>query len=77
MKFNFAQRIFFITGIVFNCIFTQAQTKSAQHSEALADSKGFEVGVSEERRGKLCIIRPLEFQMQKQNESFKKTIFSD
>jgi CubicO group peptidase (beta-lactamase class C family) len=53
MKFNFAQRIFFITGIVFNCIFTQAQTKSAQHSEALADSKGFEVGVSEERLARI------------------------
>jgi CubicO group peptidase (beta-lactamase class C family) len=53
MKFNFAQRIFFITGIVFNCIFTQAQTKSGQHSEVLADSKGFEVGVSEERLARI------------------------
>jgi CubicO group peptidase (beta-lactamase class C family) len=53
MKFNFAQQIFFITGIVFNCIFAQAQTKSAQHSEVLVDSKGFEVGISEERLARI------------------------
>jgi CubicO group peptidase (beta-lactamase class C family) len=53
MKFNFAQQIFFITAIVFNCIFAQAQTKSAQHSEVLVDSKGFEVGISEERLARI------------------------
>ncbi|MGK0254991.1 MAG: CubicO group peptidase (beta-lactamase class C family) [Mariniflexile sp.] len=53
MKLNFAQRIFFITLIVLNCIFAQAQTKSAQHSNALTDGQGFEVGISEERLARI------------------------
>jgi CubicO group peptidase (beta-lactamase class C family) len=53
MKFNFIQRIFFITLIALNCILLQAQTKSAQHSTALKDSQGFEVGVSEERLARI------------------------
>jgi CubicO group peptidase (beta-lactamase class C family) len=53
MKFNYAQRIFFITLIVLNCIFAQAQTKSAQRSTTLVESKGFGVGVSEERLARI------------------------
>ncbi len=53
MKFNFAQRTCFITLIVLNCIFAQAQTKSAQHSTSLTNGKGFEVGVSEERLARI------------------------
>jgi CubicO group peptidase (beta-lactamase class C family) len=53
MKFNFAQRICCIALIGLNSIVSEAQTKSAQHSEVLADSKGFEVGVSEERLARI------------------------
>jgi CubicO group peptidase (beta-lactamase class C family) len=53
MKFNFAQRIYFIALIVLNCILLQAQTKSAQHSTALTDGQGFEVGISEERLARI------------------------
>jgi CubicO group peptidase (beta-lactamase class C family) len=53
MKFKYAQRILFTTLIIFNCVLSQAQTKSNQSSSALVDGKGSEVGVSEERLARI------------------------